>query len=227
MSTPSISIIIPVLRDDALLSGLLDRLVPFRVHEIIIADGEQREALPLKIIPNGMSPTHLSCRPGRGPQIKAGLSKAKSDYVWILHADSRPHSESLHFIRETLKIPAHSLAIFSLRFDTPSLLLRLYSWLAKWESPLSTFGDQGFALRRTDYECLSLDLDHYPLLEDVALRQALKRRGRVIRSPLPIMTSARRFQKHGIIKTQLFNFQILCRYFLGQSPASLYKLYYK
>lgn len=222
----AISVIIPVLRDDEILSKLLLHLSDMNISEIVISDAEEQGKLPNTMMPHDLKVRHIISKPGRGPQIKSGLKHVGSNIVWVLHADSIPHKKGPEFICEAFKNPNIVLTLFSLKFDDTTPLLSLFSWLSKWESPLTTFGDQGYAFRRSDYEALSLDLDHYPLLEDVALRHALKRKGRLMRSDLPIITSARRFKKHGVVKTQFLNAKILWRYFRGEDPQRLYALYY-
>jgi len=187
-----ISVIIPVLRDDEALARLLTRLASMDISDIIIADAEIRDHLPLNLIPIGLSATHISTQKGRGPQIKAGIDKAKHPYIWVLHADTLPDPKSPEAIQTILSHPQISLSIFTLTFDRPTPLLRVFSWFARWESPLSTFGDQG----------------------------------RIKRSPLKIITSARRFEKYGVLKTQWLNCLILWRFWRGETASTLYDIYY-
>ncbi len=221
-----ISVIIPTFQDDVALATLLQNLAAMNIDEIIISDGEARDTLPEHIITNDLSLIHIQSDKGRGPQIKTGIALATSPIIWILHADNIPHKNTPLAISDALQNANISLLTFTLAFDKNSFLLNLFAWFARWDSAVSTFGDQGFAFRRADYEALNLGLDHYPLLEDVALRSALKTKGRVKRSPIKIMTSARRFDKRGVWRTQFLNLSILWRYYRGQSPRKLYHLYY-
>ena len=221
-----ISVIIPVLRDDEALARLLTRLASMDISEVIIADAEPREHLPANLTSPDLSITHISTQKGRGPQIKAGIDKAKHPYIWVLHADTLPDPKSPEAIQTILSHPQNSLSIFTLTFDRPTPLLRVFSWFARWESPLSTFGDQGYAFRRSDYQSLDISLENLPLLEDVVLRRTLKQKGRIKRSPLKIITSARRFEKYGVLKTQWLNCLILWRFWRGETASTLYDIYY-
>lgn len=225
------------------LAGLLQGLQDIDVDEVIIADGEARTNAPhnltAKLSQNLRGKlTWLPASPkGRGSQIQAGITQASADYVWVLHADSHIDTRAPKAIRKILAREATSLGTFTLKFNRAELdektassgarSLALFAWVSRMDSALTTFGDQGFFFRREDYVKLGLDLAQYPLLEDVALRRAFKRRGRVTRSSVPIVTSARRFARRGIWKTQLFNTQILWRYMRGESPSSLYLDYYQ
>ncbi len=231
-SMKSISVVIPVYKDDNTLAALLENLQDIDVAQIIIADGEARPSIPPNLETKLTNNLHakimwLAAAPkGRGSQIQAGLTHASSDYVWVLHADSHIDPSAPRAIRKILNRPKTSLGTFTLKFNKPDVALSLFAWISRIDSPLTTFGDQGFFFRRKDYDVLNLDLADYPLLEDVALRCALKRAGRVTRSPMTIVTSARRFSRRGIWMTQIFNTQILWRYMRGESPASLYLDYY-
>ncbi len=231
--TPSIAVIIPVYKDDTTLTALLQNLRNLDVAEIIIADGEARQHMPqslqLQICDNIRSKLiWLAATPkGRGPQIQAGIERAQSDYILILHADSHLDSNAAHAIRSNLAKRHISLGTFTLKFDTKRRVFSLFAWISRIDSTLTTFGDQGFFFRRKDYKALDLDLRLFPLLEDVALRRAFKQTGRITRSRIIIMTSTRRFMQRGIWATQLFNAQILWRYMRGQTPATLYRAYYQ
>jgi len=228
----SISVIIPIYKDDETLARLLENLQDMNVTDIIIADGQARTEFPpfLKShLPSQMRRkiTWLAAAPkGRGSQIQAGISRAASDYIWILHADSRLDKYAPQAIRNVLQNPKTSLGTFTLKFDTPKLALSLFAWVSRLDSSLTSFGDQGFFFRRKDYETLGVNLTPYPLLEDVALRRALKTLGSVSRTRAVIITSARRFERRGIWATQFFNAQILWRYMRGETPTALYQDYY-
>jgi len=58
-------------------------------------------------------------------------------------------------------------------------------------------------------------------MEDYDLMRRLKRRGRIALAPGRAVTSARRWQRIGIIRTWLTNQRILVGYCLGVSPERL------
>jgi hypothetical protein len=219
-----VSIVIPTFKDDEALALLLKYLDGLPIDEIIIADAENRTNLPPSL--QCFSATFIASQKGRGTQIAAGIKASTHPLIWVLHADSIPPELGPERIEAEFKDPKLALLTFTLGFDKPSFWLSLFAWFARWDSALSTFGDQGFAFRKTDFENLALDLNAYPLMEDVALRRAFKRRGKIKRSALHIISSARRFAKHGVLRTQMMNIRLLLRFTLGASPAALYKEYY-
>ena len=253
LAVPSLAVIIPLYKDWQALERLLPQLTPLAIHEIIISVApssgqddnlvQNPKALIDRFLPQNPAlarayPARISPKiklltapKGRGAQIDAGIKAAKSDFIWVLHADSLIHIQSAQSIRDNLAQPSISLGCFTLKFSpsdniSQRLSLGLFAYFSRFDSPLTTFGDQGFFFRRADYTRLKCDLNHYPLLEDVALRRALKDLGAVKRSPIALTTSSRRFMKRGIWKTQYFNLRILWRYWRGESPKQLYQDYY-
>jgi hypothetical protein len=65
----------------------------------------------------------------------------------------------------------------------------------------------------------------YPFLEDIEFQLRLRRAGRFIKSCHPVQTSARRFERNGIIKQQLLNLAIVAAYRIGFSPHQLKRFY--
>ena len=60
-----------------------------------------------------------------------------------------------------------------------------------------------------------------PLLEDVALLRALRRRTRVRTLPAALVTSGRRYRRDGVVRTWLKHTGIIFLYLAGVSPRRL------
>ena len=60
-----------------------------------------------------------------------------------------------------------------------------------------------------------------PLMEDIEISKRLKAYSSPACIALPIMTSARRWQKKGIMKTILLMWKLRLLYWLGKSPDTL------
>ena len=222
-----VSVVIPIYRDDAELAGLLHSLKALSIDEIIVVDGERRARPPQFTADTAQTFIWHTAEHGRGAQIAAGISKAAQPNIWVLHADCRPAPRSLLEINALLENPKTSLACFPLAFRKRSISLSIFALMSHIDSALTTFGDQGFAFRKSDYESLDLTLFDYPLLEDVALRRALRRLGRVRKASIKLPTSARRFARLGVWRTQIRNIGILVRYWRGLSPKTLHAQYYQ
>ncbi len=86
------------------------------------------------------------------------------------------------------------------------------------------YGDQGLFLNRELFWGLG-GFAPLPILEDYDLIRRLKKRTRVRLAPGRVLTSARRWQQHGILATWLCNQWILAAYHLGVPPARLARWY--
>jgi len=219
MTRPRISVIIPALRVSSSLRQLTVDLGKADIFEILIIS--PGSPLPM----TGPKLRAISARTGRGPQIQAGLDAARGDIIWILHSDSHIPPGAVNALRAINKEPSVSLGCFPLGFDKTGFWLSLFAAMSRFDSPFSTFGDQGYFFNRRLLGDLP-DLNRYPLMEDVVIRRALLGHGRVKKSVLTITTSARRFDRYGPLLTQLKNAATLISFWLGTSPEKLYQDYY-
>ena len=66
-----------------------------------------------------------------------------------------------------------------------------------------------------------------PIMDDFELVRRLGRRGAVVIAPLPVVTSGRRWQKMGVIRTTLINQAIIIAYFAGVSPERIARWHHR
>ncbi len=221
----NISVIIPVFNDLENLRRLITQIEQFEVHEIIISDGGGCDKTPTLARENNRI-KYISSPKGRGQQISTAVAQAQGDIVWIIHADSILPADCIQQIHSILSDTDVALGCFPIRFEQPHTLLKLYAFLSKFDSRITTFGDQAFFMRRSEYKNLG-GCPPIPLFEDVALRKLACKIGKVRKSNSPITTSSRKFLKDGVLKNQISNFLLLTGYFLGLSPKFLARQYYK
>jgi len=223
----SIGVVIPVSNDAVRLHRLLEQLKHFDLLEIVVVDGGSQDGS--QVCAKQFGQTRLiETFKGRGHQIALGVECISADYIWVLHADSVVPDDALREIRNILAHPSICLGCFPIKFDVNHPLLRFFAVFSQFDTPLTTFGDQGFFFRRRDLEVAG-GIEPWPLLEDVALRKTLLRSGKakVRKSALYICTSARRFVRRGMLRTQFKNAWVLLRYFCGVDPQKLYDEYYR
>ena len=214
-----ISVVIPAMKVSQELTSLIQELSREAVLEILIVGPNKRIGF------SGNKIRNLSAPLGRGPQIQAGLDAARGDIIWIVHDDTKLPPNCAGQIRKIMANPANSMGCFALRFDRSGFCLSLYALLSRLESKFSTFGDQGFFFRRERVQDIP-DLNDYPLLEDVMIRRALRKHGKVKKSSLTVTTSGQRLDRCGPLRTQFNNLTILWRFWRGESPQKLYADYY-
>ena len=106
--------------------------------------------------------------------------------------------------------------------------LKCITWAANQRSRLTRapYGDQGIFLRRADFLALG-GFAELPLMEDMELMTRLRRSGRRIRLlDAAVTTSARRWEKEGLLRCTGRNLLLRALYHLGV-PASRLAGFYK
>ncbi len=162
---------------------------------------------------------------GRASQQNAGARVSAGRVLWFLHADSIPPGDAIAQIRDAVERGAPG-GCFRVAF--PEEERRRHRLLgpvaaginARTRAARTGTGDQGLFLRRDVFERLG-GFPRWPLFEDVALARALARLGSPAVCPGPLVTSARRWIRHGIVRTMLRMWTLRVGYMLGVSPERL------
>ena len=97
-----------------------------------------------------------------------------------------------------------------------------------WRSRLTGIatGDQAIFVRRRAFERAG-GFPPIPLMEDIALSRILRR----VRRPLclreRVVTSSRRWEREGVLRTIFLMWYLRLAYALGADPARLHRIYYR
>ncbi len=226
--TPSVSVIIPVLREAHQLDSLLDHLCLMADDlpvEVIVVDGSPDGETIKTISREGV--TLLTAPAGRARQMNAGAAAAKGDFLLFLHADTRLPRRAFRRIAETLSAGRYVAGAFDLRYGSARPSMRLIAGMACIRSRLTRipYGDQAQFFRRDCFEILG-GFSDIPLMEDVEIMRRIKDRGeRIFILPEPVISSARRQEKEGVVRCTLRNWAIMTLYLLGMSPERLVRFY--
>jgi GT2 family glycosyltransferase len=85
-------------------------------------------------------------------------------------------------------------------------------------------GDQAMFMTRVAFEAVG-GFPQIALMEDVALSARLKRLGHPLALRACVITSGRRWRKHGLLRTVMLMWRLRLAYFLGADPAKLARAY--
>jgi hypothetical protein len=85
-------------------------------------------------------------------------------------------------------------------------------------------GDQAIFVRR-DWFTRAGGFPPIPLMEDVALSKTLRRLGPPLCLRQPVITSSRRWEQRGIVRTIVLMWRLRAAYALGADPARLAERY--
>ncbi len=223
---PLISVVVPVLNEARGLPSLLDHLLQLEGRfEVVIADGGSSDGTPQLASAHPSAPRLVSSRPGRAEQMNAGAAQARGEALLFLHADTRLPSDAYQSLRRTLADPAVIGGNFKLRFEGADRFSRLLDgWYALQRRAGVYYGDSAIWVRATAFERLG-GYRPLPIMEDYELSRRLQRAGDTRCLPGPAVTSARRWQQLGLLRTIASWVLIRWLFIAGVSPARLARLY--
>ncbi|HEV2129722.1 MAG TPA: TIGR04283 family arsenosugar biosynthesis glycosyltransferase [Longimicrobiaceae bacterium] len=225
-SPPQLSVIVPALNEAAGIVSCLQPLQPLRAcgHEVIVVDGGSEDAtMPLA---EPLADRVLTTGRGRARQMNTGARSARGDVLLFLHADTLLPPEADRRVLEGLARSDRGWGRFDLRLTGRHLLLRLTARLINLRSRLTGIatGDQAIFVRRDWFEEAG-GFPEIPLMEDLALSRALKRRGRPLCLRERVTTSSRRWEERGILRTILLMWRLRLAYYRGADPHDLARRY--
>ena len=94
--------------------------------------------------------------------------------------------------------------------------------MINWRSRLTGIatGDQAIFVRRDAFLAVGGYPD-LPLMEDIAMSRRLKRLCRPSCIATPVVTSGRRWDHHGVLRTVVLMWRLRLAYYFGVEPAGL------
>jgi len=219
-----VSVIIPTLNEAARIAGLLSSLRVLPDIEIILVDGrsqdrtvEMAEALASRV---------LVTAPGRARQMNEGARYATGEVFLFLHADTRLELSAFAQLTSALSDSTIVGGAFSLSLDSRRWELRLIAAVTNLRARLFSlpYGDQAIFVRRVVFEKIG-GYAELPLMEDFEFMRRLRRHGRTVILSAKAVSSARRWEKEGIVYTTLRDWVIALLFLFGVSPVALAKWY--
>ncbi len=220
-----LSVVIPTYNEADNIESTLQPLQAWRAygHEVIIADGGSTDATISFAQP--LADIVLSAPKGRARQMNHGAQHCNGDALLFLHADTQLPNNALQAIERAL---AHSLwGRFNVRLSGTHPMLWVIGFMMNQRSRLTGIatGDQAIFISRQTFDSINGYAD-IPLMEDIDISQRLKKIGRPACLQQTLITSSRRWERHGILKTVLLMWRLRLAYFLGTPAEQLVKRYY-
>jgi len=222
MTAPGLAIVIPVLNEGERLRAALHELQPFRQRgaRVVVVDGGSSDDTLL--IAQDHADLALVAPRGRAAQMNAGAAACPAQMLLFLHADTRLPADADALVQRATHA-THGWGRFDVRIDSPALLLRFVSGAMNLRSRWTGIatGDQAMFVRHDLFSAVGGFAD-IPLMEDIALSKALKKKhGPPACLAERVSTSARRWEQHGVWRTIWLMWRLRAAYFLGADPARL------
>jgi len=224
------SIIIPVLNEIGQINSLIEHLRKQKhksFYEIIVVDGDQ-QGTTAGVIQDTDVNTIITDK-GRGRQMNAGAAQASGEVLIFLHVDTTLPDNALEKISRALQGTDYVGGAFDLKIDSDRLFLRYISARASLRSRWNRipYGDQAIFIRKKYFEQIG-GFKEIPLMEDVDLMRRIKKDGKkIVILPDKVTTSARRWERDGVLYTTMRNQILLRLFYLGISPHILAKYYWR
>jgi len=223
-----LSIVVPALDEAANLERLLpDLAAGCPDAEVIVVDGGSSDGTA-HVVRGRPNARYLISERGRARQMNAGARAARGDILLFLHADTRLPPGAAAAIADALADPTVVGGRFDVSFSSARWPFRLIATFMNRRSRLTRIatGDQAIFVRRAAFERLGGYPD-IPLMEDVELSARLKRQGRIRCLRLRVTTSARKWERDGILRTIVLMWALRLFYLCGMDPARLHGCYYR
>jgi rSAM/selenodomain-associated transferase 2 len=224
-----LAIVIPVLNEAATIEAALRRLAPLRERgaRVIVVDGGSGDDTAARAAP--LADRVLAAPRGRASQMNAGAQAEEAraaEMLLFLHADTRLPEDADRIVARALADGAHSWGRFDVRLDAGGWSLRLVETLMNWRSRATGIatGDQAIFATRAAFDWLH-GFAPLPLMEDVDFCSRARRLTRPAALRERVVTSARRWQRHGVWRTVALMWWLRLSYFFGADPAALARRY--
>ncbi|MCG6886557.1 MAG: TIGR04283 family arsenosugar biosynthesis glycosyltransferase [Proteobacteria bacterium] len=225
--TPSVSIIIPVLNEAAAIADNLASLQAWRNNgvEVILVDGGSRDAT--RRLASQYVDRVLKASAGRACQMNTGAAVAQGEVLLFLHADTRLPSTATALVKTALAGGDRQWGRFNVRLSGRQVMFRLIERMMNMRSCLTGIvtGDHAMFVRRHVFEQVG-GFPDIPLMEDIAISRRLRKISRPVCLSVPVVTSSRRWEQAGILRTVLLMWMLRLAYFLGVPPRRLAAIYY-
>ncbi|NKB38998.1 MAG: glycosyltransferase [Gammaproteobacteria bacterium] len=220
-----VSVIIPTLNEAGSIQQCLLTLQSLREqgHEVILVDGGSHDSTCVLAAP--LVDKLMTGKKGRAHQLNYGAQQAGGHLLLFLHADTLLN-EAVR--TELLEIASHESVWgrFDVQLSGDHYLYRGIEFCMNTRSRITGIatGDQAIFCNKKLFE----EVGGFPeieLMEDITLSANLKKIKWPICSREKVITSSRRWDREGIVKTVLKMLLYRLRYALGAKPEKLAREY--
>jgi rSAM/selenodomain-associated transferase 2 len=220
-----LSIIVPVLNEAAAIQDTLKSLQDLRQsgHEVIVVDGGSEDDTVQ--LAGKLADSVVRSKAGRGRQMNQGVRSAQGDTYLFLHADTLLPPD-VDKILATLPKESEFWGRFDVRLSGKNWYCRVIEWLINKRSRISRIatGDQAIFVSKNLFH----DVNGYPeiaLMEDIAISKLLNKLCKPYCLRHKVVSSSRRWEEKGIVRTILKMWKLRFMYTFGADPDELSRDY--
>jgi rSAM/selenodomain-associated transferase 2 len=212
-----LTVVVPALNEAPGIAACLGGLAPLRArgHEVIVVDGGSTDGT--SDIAAALADRVIGAPRGRAAQMNAGAKAAQGDALLFLHADTRLPPDADRRVADALV--AHAWGRFDIAIDSEDPRLAVIAYFMNRRSRLTGIatGDQAIFVRRDAFP----GFPPIALMEDVAFSRSMKRVSPPACVTARVVTSPRRWERHGVARTVLLMWRLRYDYWRGADPDEL------
>ncbi len=220
-----VSIIIPVLNEAEHIGGTLASLAPCRNqgHELIVIDGGSRDETVA--VAQLYADKVLFSDSGRALQMNHGIAAARGDILLFLHADTQMAYDALVNVIDAVE-DGYFWGRFKVRLSGDHFMFRVIERMMNLRSCITgvATGDQAIFVSN---ECIDIvgNYPQIPLMEDVLFSKRLRNLGWPACISRHVVTSSRRWEQNGILRTLWLMWRLRLQFVLGVPVEKLAQQY--
>ena len=223
MVAQRLSVVVPALNEARGVRAALEALAPLRArgHEVIVVDGGSSDGTTQLAV--GLCDQVLNVRRGRAVQMNAGARVARGDAFVFLHADTQLPGGADDLILSSLK--EYLWGRFDVEIESRHPLLTIVGSAMNVRSRLTGIatGDQAIFVRCDAFA----GFPEIALMEDVEFSKQMKQLGPPACLREKVLTSGRRWESRGVLRTIVLMWRLRLMFFLGARPDDLARIYYR
>ena len=220
-----VSIIIPVLNEAEHIADTLKSLDAYRRqgHEVIVIDGGSND--DTVSITQQYADKVLHSDVGRAIQMNSGIDEALGDALLFLHADTRLPGDAVSKVINAIE-DGYFWGHFNVRLSGKHFMFRIIERMMNMRSCITgvATGDQAIFVGLESIEIVGT-YPQLPLMEDVVFSKRLRKLGWPACIKQQVVTSSRRWEDKGILRTMLLMWRLRLLFFLGVSADKLARQY--
>ena len=224
-----LSVIIPALNE----ADNLRLLIPYlRSHggtalsEIIVADGGSTDDT-VEIAQAAGAVVLQSPVRSRACQMNLGARHARAEILYFVHADATPPVTFVKDIKKHCVEEGIPIGCYRFQFRSNRLLLRLNSYMTRFDRMMCRGGDQTLYITRALFEELGGYKKDHVVMEDYDLLIRARKAHRFVIMDGDVLVSARKYDCNSYLRVNLANWVVFTLYGWGVHPRKLDPLYKK
>ena len=220
-----LSIIIPTLNESHQIESSLNRLKSLRQqgHEVIVVDGGSNDNTVSLATP--LCDRVIRSKKSRSLQMNTGAAMATGQCFLFLHADTKLPSKTTG-IFSNIKSIEEKWGRFDMRLSGSHFMFRLIEQCMNSRSRLTGIatGDQVIFVGKKIFNQVN-GFPKIALMEDIAISKLLLKKSKPIYFKEKVVSSSRRWEENGIIKTILKMWFLRLLYFFHFDTSKLARIY--